>query len=167
MTRVRFLGRDVPCEKLFKISKTDIGECFTANSLYSNENFPNGRELSNFRQLPMRYSNRDDSDTSLEVHYIDNEFVVYKLYIHTPEELPDGNFDEVVLRKANAFTYVAYKTTEILNQDDVKYESINSRKCRFPDEYLNEYKLPYSISNCHFHERMQRELKSCGCTLPG
>lgn len=161
MTYVAFLGQEVPCEDVFKLHQTEIGDCFTANSLYSN-----GKALSTFEQLPLRYSNRKLIGRTLEVRYTDIDFVIYKLYIHSPEELPDGNLEGYGLRKAQADTYIALKTIEIRNQNDVKDESISARQCRFPDEFLNEHKLPYSVSNCHFNERLQRELKDCRCTLP-
>lgn len=161
MKKVKFLGQEMKCEKIFKRHKTEIGECFTANSLYSN-----GKTLTDFRELPLKYSNQEMNERSLEINYIDMELVIFKLFIHTPEELPDGGLEGHGLRKANAQTYMAYKTTEIMNQPDVKDESVQDRQCRFPDEYLNERKLPYSISNCRFHQRFEHELESCNCTLP-
>lgn len=161
MTRVSFLGNEMPCENVFKFHRTEIGDCFIANSLYSN-----GKLLMNFEQLPLRYSNREIIERSLEIHYKDVEFVIYKLFIHTPEEIPNGNLEGFGLRKTPAHTYMAFKTIEIKNQDDVKEEAVEARQCRFPDEFLNEYKLPYSIANCHFNDRMQRELNDCDCTLP-
>lgn len=161
MIKVTFLGREVPCEEVFKLHQTEIGVCFTSNSLYSNV-----KSLMNFRQLPLRHSNQEIIERSLVIRYIDNEFVIYKLFIHTPEEIPDGNLEGFGLRKAEFYTYMAFKTTEIVNRNDVKDELIQSRQCRFPNEFVNEYKLPYSISNCRFNERMQRELRDCNCTLP-
>lgn len=162
MTRVTFLGEEIPCEKIFKLHRTEIGDCFIANNLYSN-----GKTLENFRQLPLRHSNRAVIERSLEIRYVDNDFVLYKLFIHSPEEFPDGNLEGHGLRRAQAHTYMAFKTTEMTNQKEVKDETISARQCRYPDEYINEeYKLPYSISNCRFYERMRREVKECGCTLP-
>lgn len=161
MSYVAFLGEEVPCEDVFKLHRTEIGDCFTVNSLYSN-----GETLQNFQQLPLRYSNRKVMKRTLEVHYKDLDFVTFKLFIHSPEELPDGNLAGHGLRKAQAYTYVALKTIEMRNQDDVKHESISARLCRFPTEFLNDHKLPYSLSNCHFNERITRELRDCNCTLP-
>lgn len=161
MTRVLWLGRELPCEQVFKLLKTEIGMCFVANSLYADN-----KNLKSFRQLPLRHSNLEIIQRALKIEYIDIEFVIYKLFIHSPEELPDGNLEGYGLRKAQSYNYIALKTTEIYNQPDVMYESIDARQCRFPSEYLNEHKLPYSISNCHFNERMKRELNDCGCTLP-
>ena len=163
MTFVSFLGREIPCEDVFKLHHTEIGDCFTANSLYD---VSKGKALSDFTQLPLLYSNRKVMKRTLEVHYKDIDFVIYRLYVHSPEELPDGNLEGHGLRKAKAHTYVALKTIEMRNQNDVKHEPINTRQCRFPNEFLNEYELPYSVSNCHFNERLQRELKDCNCTLP-
>lgn len=161
ITKVKFLGTEFPCEEIFKFHQTESGICFIANSLYSN-----GKSLINFKKLPLRFSNHANVERSLEINYIDLDIVTYKLFVHSPEELPDEKGESFVLRKTNAHTYMAIKTAEFQNQEGVKDEPIIDRQCRFPDEYLNEFKLPYAISNCNFHERVQRELKACGCTLP-
>lgn len=160
MTKVTYLGEEIDCEKIFKLYQTDIGDCFTANSLYSSST------LTSFQQLPLKHSNLDIVERSLIVNYDDIDFVIYKLYAHSPEELPNGVLESHNLRKTNAITYLALKTTEIINRHDVIDESIQARQCRFPIEYLNQHKLPYSISNFHFHQRVTRQLKDCNCTLP-
>lgn len=162
MIYVTFLGKQINCEDFFKPHETEIGFCFTANSLYSN-----GNSRESFDQLPLKHSNLEPLDRSLSIRYSDIEFVIYKLYVHTPEELPHGSLEGFGLRKAKAYSHLIFKTTEIKNQEDVKYESIEARQCRFPDEYLDEKtKLHYSIANCNFKSRMERELDDCGCTLP-
>ena len=161
MVSASWLGREVPCETIFKLHKTEIGQCFIANSLYSDL-----KGLKDFQQLPLRHSNQEIIERSLKLKYVDLEFVIYKLFIHSPEELPDGNLEGYLLRKAESFTYMALKTTEIMNQNEVHGKSIESRQCRFPYDYLKEYKLPYSISNCHTNERILRETSDCNCTLP-
>ncbi|CAO1425194.1 unnamed protein product [Diamesa tonsa] len=149
------------CESIFKHYKTEIGDCFTANSLYSN-----GGSLDDFRNLPLKYMNSDKIDRVLEFKYLDLELVAFKLFIHSPDELPDGNSNSHGLRKSDARTFVGLKTTEIRNQADVKFESVKRRQCQFPYEHLGNSKIPYSISNCFAYERVQRELLNCNCTLP-
>lgn len=162
MVSLKFLGEEVPnCEKIFKLHRTAFGNCFIANSLYSN-----GKSLTNFRQLPLRYSNLGYSERSLEIEYKDFPFVTYKLFVHTPEERPDWRFEGYGLKSINGYSYLAFKTTEMMNQGDVTGESISARQCRFPDEFFVGTKVPYSISRCHSYERVVRELTNCNCTLP-
>lgn len=149
------------CESLFKHYKTEIGDCFTANSIYSN-----GEELDSFHHLPLKYINSDKVDRVLEFKYLDLELVALKLFIHSPEEFPDSNSNSYGLRKSNARKFLGLKTTEIENQPDVKFESIVRRQCQFPYERMGVHEIPYSISNCFAYKRMLRELSNCNCTLP-
>jgi hypothetical protein len=161
MVAVLWQTREIPCNKIFKLHETEIGQCFIANSLYSDI-----KSLTEFRYLPLKYSNLDILERSFAIKYIDLEFVEYKLFIHSPEELPDGNLADYRLRKAGSFNYIAIKPTEIRNQQEVLPESVETRQCRFPSEILQEFNLPYSLSNCHANERMKREISKCNCTLP-
>lgn len=161
ITKVKFLGEEIDCEEIFKLHHTETGVCFIANSLYSN-----GKSLTSFKRLPLHFSNHLNVQRSLEIQYIDVDVAAYKLFVHSPEELPDEKVESFALRKSEASTHILISTAEFQNLDGVEDELINERQCRFPSEYLNEFELPYSISNCNFHVRVQRELKSCGCTLP-
>lgn len=164
MTHVKFLGREFDCENIFKPTRSEVGECFTANSLFSSE-----KSLHNFDQLPLKFSNQADLERSLEIHYIDNELVIYKIFIHSPDELPDGVTEGFNLRRAGSHTYMAFRIVEIVNLEGVKNESRNDRQCRFPDEFITDitrYKQPYSLANCRASARVTRELSNCSCTLP-
>lgn len=164
MSLVKFLGQEVDCEEIFKPHRSEVGECFTANSLYSN-----GKYLDNFDQLQLKFSNHDDLERSLEIHYSDSELVIYKIFIHSPDELPDGATEGFILRKAGSHTYMAVRIVEIFNQEGVKNESSTNRQCRFPDEFITDisrYKLPYSLANCRASARIMQEVMNCNCTLP-
>lgn len=160
---VTFMNQRIEnCESLFKHYKTEIGDCFTANSLNSND----GKHLESFNNLPLKYVDSGKFDRRLKLKYSDLDLIAFKVFVHSPDELPDGNSNSYVLRKSNAQTYLGLKTTEIENQPDVKFETIERRQCQFPYEYLGLDKLTYSISNCFAYYRIQRELLNCNCTLP-
>lgn len=156
-----FLGEKLNCEKVFKLYQTEVGDCFVGNSLYMTN-----KKLSDFENLPLRFSNLDTLQRSLEMEYVDNDLVVYKFYIHTPEELPNGLLEGHLLRKPPSETYVAIKMSEIINQKGVIGETIEARQCRFPSEFLNQHKMPYSFSHCKLEQLRQQELKECHCVLP-
>lgn len=171
MPLVKFLGREIKCEEIFKPHRSEIGNCFTANSLFSY-----GNSLENFDQLPLKFSNQEDSERSLELHYTENELVILKLFVHSPDELPDGITEGFNLRKSfassrftSSHTYMAFKIIEMINQGGVKNESRSGRHCRFPDEIITDSKHfmpPYSLANCRAAFRVTRELNNCNCTLP-
>lgn len=160
-----FLGKPVHCEDFFDRFDTEIGVCFVANSLYS-KGIKNETNLEDFKGLKMRYSNNENVERSLEIHYKDNQLYLYKLLIHSPEELPDGRLQNIGLRKIGGMMYIAIKTAEFHNQPDVKYESIDARKCRFPFERFDTFNLPYSLNYCKYLKRVSMELDTCNCTLP-
>lgn len=160
MTSVTFLGEAVDCREVFQRHSTEIGDCFIANSLYSSN-----KSLTSFDHLPLRYSNLGNLKRTLEVHYKDNDFVILKYFIHSPEELPHRTLEDHRLGKAPSYTFVALKTTEMINQNDVIGVPMDLRLCRFPSEYVNEFNLPFSISNCEFNLVMKKDLEDCNCTL--
>ncbi|CRK87939.1 CLUMA_CG001725, isoform A [Clunio marinus] len=166
ITEIKFRNKKYECDELFKFHITEIGYCFTANSLYFNE----PENLKNFDTLPMKYFNLDLNNRKLEIHYTDHEIDSFNIFVHSPEENPDFAMTGHSLKKSGANSYYAYRTVEIENQPEVYDEVISARECRFPFEYLIDdelnIKLPYSISNCRFLERVKKEIEKCNCTLP-
>jgi hypothetical protein len=63
MTSFKFLEREMNCWNFFKIQRTEIGDCFTANSLY-NEN-----KLMTYHQLPLKFSNLEPDARTIEIEY--------------------------------------------------------------------------------------------------
>lgn len=161
MKSVKYLGQEIDCAEYFKLHKTEIGECFIANSLYSSKPV-----LNTFDHLPLRYSNQESYERSLEIEYFDDDFIILKAYIHSPEELPFNLIPTFRMKKAPAYTYVAINVVETINQEDVENQPISSRNCRFPEEYVLTGELGYSLSTCKFNRQMQNELRECNCTLP-
>lgn len=162
--KVKFLDVEIPCGEVFKLHQTELGACFIANSIYSHSNLDDFS--SDFSALPLKYHNRANVDRTLEIHYKENDFLFYKFSIHPPEEMPDVQSPNTGLRKSGLINYVALKTTEFVNQPDVKFESQESRKCRFPSEKFSNFSLPYCKSNCLYLKRVEKELAACNCTLP-
>lgn len=123
MDQVKFMGREIPCQEIFKLHHTEVGDCFTANSLFSN-----GKEFDNFKQLPLRYSNRENIERSFEIKYTTARLraktaSAFKFYIHSPEELPNMNLkgnDLLFHYKDNR----TFKTVETMNENGVRKESI-------------------------------------------
>lgn len=161
MKSVKFLGKDIDCEKYFKLYKTEFGECFIANSLYSSKPL-----LNTFDHLPLHYSNLENYERSLEIEYFHDDFIILKAFIHSPEELPFNLIHMFRIKKAPASTYIAINVVETINEKSVEEQPISSRNCRFPEEYVIEGELGYSLSTCKFSRQMKEELKECNCTLP-
>lgn len=165
MEKMFFLGKEVDCEDYFEKFETEIGICFVANSLYS-KGINGEYNMDRFNNLKLRYSNQDNVERSVEIHYKDNQFYLYKLLVHTPEELPDGRLVKTGLRKIGSISHILLKTIEFHNSHDVKHEPIESRMCRFPSEHLSTMYLPYSLNYCKYLKRVKMEMKECNCTLP-
>lgn len=161
MKNVKFLGKDVDCDEYFKLHRTELGECFIANSLYSSKPV-----LNTFDHLPLRYSNLENYERSLEIEYVDDDFVILKAFIHSPEELPFNLIQTFRMKKAPAYTYIAINVVETINQKGVEEQPISSRNCRFPEEYVIKDELGYGLSTCKYSRKMKEELQECNCTLP-
>lgn len=165
MDNVTFIGIQINCSDIFIPYETELGRCYVANSMYTNYSNEN-QNLENFNGLPLRYSNHDINERSLVFHYKENDFILYKLFIHTPQELPNSKILNTGLRHLGILTNIGINTVEFLNMDDVKYESINARECRYPYEKLETINLPFSLSYCLYSKRIKREQKNCNCTFP-
>jgi hypothetical protein len=152
------------CEDIFKFYQTEMGSCFIANSIYSSDDL-NDYNM-DFSKLPLVYKNTDNVDRVLEIHYRENDFLLYKFSYHSPEEMPDVQSTFQGLRKSGLLNYVALKTVEFVNEVEVPYETQESRKCRLPSERFSNFSLPYCKANCLFLKRVEREIAECGCTLP-
>lgn len=162
--KVYFLGRQKPCEEIFKLFQTEQGTCFIANSIYSSKKL-NAFNI-DFSQLPLTYKNTDNVDRILEIHSKHNNFLSYKFSVHSPEEMPDTQSTYQVVRKPGLLNYVALKTVEFVNEIEVPNERRAFRKCRYPYEKLSNFSLPYCKANCLFIKRIEGELAECNCTLP-
>lgn len=162
--KIFFLGVEMKCQDIFKFYQTELGSCFIANSIYSHTNMDDFTR--DFSALPLTYHNRAVDDKTLEIHYMENDFMLYKFAIHSPEEMPDVQSKTTGLRKPGIINYVALKTTEFVNEPDVIFVSQKSRKCRYPTEKFSNFSLPYCKANCIFLKRVEREIAACNCTLP-
>lgn len=160
-TKLDQTEQEINCSEYFKLHKTEIRECFIANSLYSSKPI-----LNTFDHLPLRYSNLENYERSLEIEYFDDDFIILKAFIHSPEELPFNLIPTFRMKKAPAYTYIAINVVETINEKDVEDQPVSSRNCRFPEEYVIEGELGYSLSTCKYSRQMKEELKECNCTLP-
>ncbi|XP_037032938.1 uncharacterized protein LOC119071920 [Bradysia coprophila] len=155
MSEVKFLDRPYDCEDIFKPMKTEMGQCFTANSLLFHKYG---------KQLPLQYGQSDKKRT-LSFKYDDREDIFkFLLYVHSPEELPYFDMEPIFLSKV-ATQFALVETIEIVNSNEVQLENIDKRSCRFPDEKLDNSVLPYSFSSCFTDKRIAIELNLCNCTL--
>ncbi|XP_070500704.1 uncharacterized protein [Chironomus tepperi] len=158
MESVTFLEKEVPCDKIFIKHETEIGTCFIANGMHDN--------LEDYQGLPLTYRNNQPVERSLVIKYIESKFWSYKLFTHPPEETPSEMMEPIVLRNSEAQTFIGLKTIEILNDKNIKHESIAARNCRYPFEKFEDFDMPYSLANCVQLKKIKLELTECGCTLP-
>lgn len=76
-------GKKIRCEKVFKYYETEYGSCFIANSIYSSRNLEDFNL--GYSALPLVYKNTDQVERAMEIHYQENDFLLYKFSVHSPD----------------------------------------------------------------------------------
>uniref|UniRef100_A0A1A9WF38 EGF-like domain-containing protein n=1 Tax=Glossina brevipalpis TaxID=37001 RepID=A0A1A9WF38_9MUSC len=153
MFNVSYLNKPYKsCEEVFKFHELEMGYCYLANNLI---------DAASYEDLPLKYG-FNDNDYSLKL-YLKGGFIwKYEMYITSPENLP--YFDAVAHDVFSDPTIYRFNIEEYRNDVDVRYESIQSRSCKFPDERDEGSPWHYSTSTCMSYLRIQRELEECNCT---
>ncbi|CAG9798443.1 unnamed protein product [Chironomus riparius] len=163
MDSVYFLSDEVNCSDIFERINYKHEICFTTNSLYS-KTYNSQENYEDFGSLPLKYLSSDRREKSLEIHLKESDFYKYRLFIHSPEEMPhDADLFDSKNGKLNEYLI---KTVEFHNRDDVKFESLEQRECRFPYERIAPFNMPFNTNLCRFIKRAENELKICNCTFP-
>ncbi|XP_035787860.1 uncharacterized protein LOC118464531 [Anopheles albimanus] len=93
---VRYRGAEYNCSQIFHYSITEMGSCFTANSIYDHD--------LQFDMLPLKY-NFWTRRRSLEFSYKNYDTVNYIMYIHSPEDYPSFVGSFYALRKAGIISH--------------------------------------------------------------
>ncbi|XP_053674065.1 sodium channel protein Nach [Anopheles nili] len=153
---VKFIGEPYDCDRLFEFTLTEMGSCFTTNSIYNH-----GLQ---FEQLPLQF-NFWTRKRRLEFRYRNHDTINYMMYIHSPEDYPNFVEPFYALRKSGFVSHFMLQITETVNKQEVKDEPIDKRNCKFPSERLSPT-LAYSFSQCFLYNRIQLELQFCNCTIP-
>ncbi|XP_041563268.1 acid-sensing ion channel 4-B isoform X6 [Drosophila elegans] len=84
------------------------------------------------------------------------------LYVNSPEDLP--YFNAVTYAITDDPMIHSFNVEEIHNHENVIYEPVSQRLCKFPTESSIKG-LPYSFSICMSIIRSEIEMKICNCTL--
>ncbi|KRF98011.1 uncharacterized protein Dwil_GK21926 [Drosophila willistoni] len=140
------------CEDIFKFHELEMGYCFLANNLL---------DYKTIDLMPLKYS-PSDKYRNLKLILRSGLTYRYDLYIHSPEDVP--YFNAVSYTIASDPSVHSFNVEEIYNNDDVIYENVNQRMCKFPTE-SNDKHIFYSFSNCMSQIRNEMEVKLCNCTL--
>ncbi|KAL1508957.1 hypothetical protein ABEB36_003770 [Hypothenemus hampei] len=143
---------------------TELGLCFTLNSMFSELLSP---KLKSFKDFTMRnvknylkchflngvcYA-RYDSDPSKPIMY----------YIHSHLDVIHATSDTPILVKKSEEYDVNYKLAETYSMDDIRYLTPNQRNCNFYDEPTTTNMLIYSTSICFMECRYRIAKDKCGC----
>lgn len=84
--------------------------------------------------------------------------------MHSPDEIPYVNTEPYSLRATDAHRYLSFSTMEMHNTKEVQDQTIEQRKCRFPQERLEDSVQPYSFASCMTDLRIKLEFQYCNCT---
>ncbi|XP_052742628.1 uncharacterized protein LOC112055791 [Bicyclus anynana] len=86
---------------------------------------------------------------------------VYKVYIHGPDEVPltgsSFNYD------VEGFMSFGLSVRSTRISDELRYQSLRLRKCRFTHEPISERYPVYSYNHCILECRIKMILRLCGC----
>ncbi|KRG05557.1 uncharacterized protein Dmoj_GI25673 [Drosophila mojavensis] len=122
------------CKAIFKYHVLEMGNCFISNNLM---------DYKNQDKLPLKYSSLD-KDRSLKLVLRNEKLYKYQLYIHSPEDMPYFNTVGYAINLRR--TVYNFNIEEIHNTDDVIYEDVDQRMCKFPSESKSTiYKYSWNI----------------------
>ncbi|XP_052838188.1 uncharacterized protein LOC128253644 isoform X6 [Drosophila gunungcola] len=140
------------CELIFKFHELEMGYCFLANNLMDYESI---------EKMPLLYSSLDEY-RNLRLVLKSGLVYRYDLYVNSPEDLP--YFNAVTYAITDDPMIHSFNVEEIHNDENVIYEPVSQRLCKFPTESSIKG-LPYSFSICMSIIRSEIEMKICNCTL--
>ncbi|XP_041563267.1 acid-sensing ion channel 4-B isoform X5 [Drosophila elegans] len=150
---IYFAEKLIPdCEQIFKFHELEMGYCFLANNLMDYESI---------EKMPLLYSSLDEY-RNLRLVLKSGLVYRYDLYVNSPEDLP--YFNAVTYAITDDPMIHSFNVEEIHNHENVIYEPVSQRLCKFPTESSIKG-LPYSFSICMSIIRSEIEMKICNCTL--
>ncbi|XP_066902904.1 sodium channel protein Nach [Halyomorpha halys] len=145
-------GVPFDCCSQFLPLQTEIGLCYTINSLHTK---------SKLKKLELK-SNKKTGPGKIR-------FQVYeaaKLFIHSPDDVPYINHpheEKAVLNWGTVYS-MSFQVNEIDNDAALSEVSVEQRNCRFPlENFLNLYDY-YSYSTCVVNCRAKAQIDFCNCT---
>ncbi|XP_072379246.1 sodium channel protein Nach [Diabrotica undecimpunctata] len=150
--KCKWNDEEFDCCAYFKEIDTELGRCYGLNSLQTREkNPPKYKMVSNKKTGP--------GNLYLNIKGLTN------LYVLGPLEIPSLSslLADVIALAPNLYYRRYFSIKEIDNQPEVKYVSIDQRKCRFPDESDLDVSRYYSYSACCVQCRKKAQLEKCGC----
>ncbi|XP_069704777.1 sodium channel protein Nach-like [Periplaneta americana] len=154
LTECKWNDKSFNCCDHFLPLRTELGNCFTVNSIQTRED---GNKIK-------MISNRKTGPGTLVLRTI----LESKIYLHSSADVVTSSHDSYkswTVIDAGEFDKILFKVVEIQNDPLIRQVSIEGRGCRFPDEkpdYYKRYKY-YSYSTCVTECRIEEMLKSCNC----
>ncbi|CAH1394796.1 unnamed protein product [Nezara viridula] len=145
-------GEPFECCSQFLPLKTELGLCYTINSLHTK---------SKLKKLVLK-SNKKTGPGKLR-------FQVYeaaKLFIHSTDDVPYINHpleEKAVLNWGTVYS-MSFQVNEIDNDPALRDVSVEQRNCRFPHENILDVYDYYSYSTCVVNCRTKAQIEFCNCT---
>ncbi|KAL0870530.1 hypothetical protein ABMA27_005503 [Loxostege sticticalis] len=137
---------------------TEMGMCHVINS--------NVAQLDNpLKYITAKYAKKN---IDLSVHERDffiqlvNYADVYKVFIHSPDELIQSSTPSYTSRSSN-YIYFGVKVWSTRISDRLRKYPLSVRNCRFLNEPINKRYPIYTYSHCLIECRIKMILELCGC----
>ncbi|XP_024084069.1 uncharacterized protein LOC106664971 isoform X2 [Cimex lectularius] len=146
-------GRQFDCCKHFLPLITELGVCYSLNSLQTKKYSSEWLDL---------VSNKYTGPGFLNMMVYES----VKVFIHAEEDVPYLNHpqDEKAVLNWGLEFEMTFQVNEIENDQQLQKVSVEQRNCRFPSENpFNLYKF-YSYSACVVNCRAEAQKRLCNCT---
>ncbi|XP_072153695.1 pickpocket protein 19-like isoform X1 [Bemisia tabaci] len=140
------------CCDHFATLETEVGTCYTINSLHSSTSKP-----------PLQMiSNRHTGPGKLELHLLENT----QVYLHGADEVPFINhpLEEQFTVELGQTVTAIFLIREIVNDPFLESVSVEQRACRWAssENFLSTHVL-YSYSTCIVDCRARAQMEICSC----
>ncbi|XP_026828089.1 sodium channel protein Nach [Ooceraea biroi] len=166
-------GKEVVCDDIFVLRKTQDGYCCTFNYARRNDGFGSAR-IDVFASQYIEHMSNIGPEYGLSV-LLDPELDDYfykilpingfKVLLYNPMSYPDvasGRVREVIV-SPRIETYLKLDATLFYTTEDAQKHDIQERDCLFQTEESRIFHGYYSFSDCIMYCRMQDILRLCGC----
>ncbi|XP_071446778.1 sodium channel protein Nach-like [Hetaerina americana] len=149
----RWNSKPFDCCSWFKAINTEVGTCYTINSVHGS-----GNGWDHFM-----VSNRSTGPGTLDIEIK----VPSRVYLHSSEEVPFLNSPESSPTASGALITKRFAVHEVRNGEDVEDIEATVRRCKFPWEAGEDSAYDhYSYSACVVQCRVLHEKRECNCTPP-
>ncbi|XP_012234766.2 sodium channel protein Nach-like [Linepithema humile] len=165
-------GKDVMCDDIFVLRKTQDGYCCTFNYARRNDCFGSAKDVfaSQYVERIMNIGSEYGLSVLLNPQLDDYFYKIlpingFKISVYNPMNHPDATSGQVreVLISPKTETFIELDAIMFHTTEDVQKYDIRERNCLFKTEQSKIFRGYYSFSDCIVYCRLQDIFRLCGC----